>query len=121
FHLDHSQRGSASRLVARPCCFPCWRFRHTNRKQTHRLCVPRTQQPSAVLPAPLKHLVGVHPRAPAPPAPLIPLPPTSVRRSAVSPRPPIAVALAPAEQPPDPKCPRIPQVDTSECAHFGHH
>src|ERR1039457_4961429 len=61
------------------------------------------------------------PHALAPPAPPIPLPPTSVRRSSAFPPPPIAVSLVPAEQPHAPKCPRIPQVDTSRCAHFGHH
>src|SRR5229473_1719666 len=47
-------------------------------------------------------------RAPEPPALPIPLPPTSVRRSAVSPLPPTAVVWALGEQPPAPKCPRIP-------------
>ena len=38
--------------------------RQKNRKQTHRLGVPRPQQSSLVLPASLKHLVGVHPMRP---------------------------------------------------------
>jgi hypothetical protein len=32
----------------------------SNRKQTHGLGVPRTQQSSVVLPAPLKHLIGIN-------------------------------------------------------------
>ena len=59
--------------------------------------------------------------APAPPVPLIPLLPTSVRRSAVSPPPPTAVSAALSQPPLALKCPRIPQVDTIASAHFGHH
>ncbi len=40
---------------------------------------------------------------------------------AVSPLPPIAVAWVLADESLAPKCPLIPQVDTSGCAHFRHH
>jgi hypothetical protein len=121
FHLDHSQRCPASLLNARPCCFTFWRFGHTRPKQTHRLCVPRTQQPSAVLSAPLKHLIRVHhmrPRHPRHRSPcrqrLFDSPPHLLYRPPPSHWFPLkSRALRRVHE--------SPQVDTSVSAYFGNH
>src|SRR6266481_1999561 len=59
-------------------------------------------------------------RVPAPPWPPMRLALTSPRQSAASP-PPTAACAALSQQLSAPKCPLIPQVDTSVCAHKSHH